>query len=311
MKVNDELLEHIPVLCHEVVEYSNCQIKEGVYVDATVGFGGHAEEILKATSKRSILIGIDIDVGCLEIAKKRLSGFGERVILHQGNYKDIDLILNDLGIDKVQGILFDVGVCSYHLRENGRGFSFKDKKEAPLDMRFDVKSSRLKASDIINRYKVFDLERIFRDFGEERWARRIAKGIVRQRQKEKIMTVGALVNCIYSSIPNLSTRFKIHPATRVFQALRIEVNQELENLKKVLSKITDCLDLGARVCVISFHSLEDRIIKHGFIELSKPKNSNNNPKIKIITKKPISVSISERAKNPRARSAKMRVGERC
>lgn len=308
---NDETTEHIPVLCKEAIYYLNCQAKEGVFVDATVGLGGHAKEILNATSKSSILIGLDLDAKCLEIASRRLSKFGKRVILHQGNYKDIDLILNNLGISKVQGMLFDVGVCSYHFKENQRGFSFKDAKDAPLDMRFDETSKRLKASDIINRYKEVDLERIFREFGEERWARRIARGIIRHRKKEKIMTVDKLVGCIYSSIPNLSTRFKIHPATRVFQALRIEVNSELENLKCVLSKITDYLDKGARVCVISFHSLEDRIVKHSFKELSRKEDDNSNPRLKIITKKPILVSDEERILNSRARSAKMRVAERC
>ncbi|MGA1868298.1 MAG: 16S rRNA (cytosine(1402)-N(4))-methyltransferase RsmH [bacterium] len=292
--------QHIPVLVNEALFYLNCQ-SEGVYVDGTVGLGGHSEKILEYTSAQSTIIGIDRDPECLVIAQERLSRFGNRVLLAQGNFRDIDEIVKNAGYTHIQGILLDIGMSSYHLQPNKRGFSFNDFSDAPLDMRFDM-SSGPTAGDIINHYPVHDLERIFRDYGEERWSRRIARAIGRERQKEKIMTVGHLVAIILSSISKRGSRWRIHPATRIFQALRIEVNRELDNLKSALESAKDCLDKGGRLCVISFHSLEDRIVKNKFKETAE---------FRSITPKPLTATREEISKNPRARSAKLRAAERC
>ena len=299
--ISSEILrQHIPVMPDETINYLNCQ-SEGVYIDGTIGLGGHSEKILESTAKGTVLIGIDLDSECLAIARERLSRFGDRVLLVQGNFCDMDLILKERGYKDVQGILLDIGMNSYHLLQKKRGFSFKDAEDASLDMRFD-KDRGPAAADIINRYRQNELEKIFRDYGEERWSGRIARAIVRERKKEKIATVGRLVQIVLSAIPNLRSRPRIHPATRTFQALRIEVNRELDNLRNALDTAIDCMHKGGRLCVISFHSLEDRIVKHKFKEA---------PGLKIITKKPLIASSEEKAENPRARSAKMRVAERC
>lgn len=304
--------EHIPVMSREVIDYLSVN-KGGIYLDLTLGLGGHAIEILKSDPDVK-LIGIDIDPEALSIAGERLKNYKDRIHIVHGNFADLDLILSENGISKVDKILADLGVSSIQLDKAERGFSFR--LESNLDMRMDQSTGRPISYELNN--ESFDnLVKIIREFGEERWARRIAKNIVIEREKSPITTTKQLADLIVKSVPRSNE--DIHPATRTFQALRIYKNNELDNLKIGLDKAIKALKIGGRICVISFHSLEDRIVKDMFRTLEKgcvcpPKT----PKcvcgkksiVKIITKKPLTPSEEEIKLNPRSRSAKMRVAEK-
>jgi len=298
-------LSHKPVMLSEIIKY--LQPKKGdVIVDCTVGTGGHSYELAKLILPEGRLIGIDRDKEALNLADERLRGFGNYNLVHQ-NFKNIDAILRELNIEKVDGLLLDLGLSSFQLDNPQRGFSFK--ASGYLDMRMDRESS-ITAFDLVNNLAGEELEKIFREYSQERYARRIAESIIKARQEGAITTTIQLADIIKKAIPSRrgfpsrSRRGSIHPATRVFQALRIVVNQELENLLVVLSKAIDFLKLGARICVLSFHSGEDRLVKNEFKKFSRLGILN------ILTKKPITPSEKEISINPRARSAKLRVGEK-
>lgn len=306
---------HRPVMVPEVLASLKCHAG-GVYLDATVGGGGHAYEILKSSSPNGLLIGIDADSDAIEEAKKRLAPFGDRVVLLKDNFTAMGTILKNAGIDKVDGILLDLGVSSYQLDNASRGFSFT--LEAPLDMRMD-RSQGPSAYDLIHALSREKLGKIIRDYGEEKMAGRIARTIVRQRAISSIRTTTELADIVAKAALKKGAASRIHPATRTFQALRIAVNDELGNLKRALDYSVDLLNIGGRFSVISFHSLEDRIVKNTFSEKEKgcicPPDvpfcvCGRKPTLKIITKRPIVPDKDEIKENPRARSAKLRTAER-
>jgi len=290
---------HKPVLLEETIEYLQCQ-QDGIYIDGTIGRGGHTEAILARTENQGMVIGIDRDIEAIEAVKERFSGYKNIKIVH-GNYIDIQQILTDLKIDKVNGMIFDLGVSSPQFDNPERGFSYR--YEAPLDMRMNRKQS-LTAGDIVNQYSQRELTRIIKEYGEERWASRIASFIVDFRTRKPLETTYDLVEVIKAAIPASARRSGGHPARQTFQALRIATNNELEQLKELIQKAVPLLKSGGRICIISFHSLEDRIVKRSFRAMS------NDNLIKLITKKPIMVSKKEIEANPRARSARLRVAEK-
>ncbi len=286
---------HQPVMVTEVLEALAIQ-PDGIYVDGTVGGGGHAAEIA-ARLETGRLIGLDCDPSALEGARARLEPFGKRVTLVHANFARLDSVLDELGITHVNGILLDLGVSLTQLDTPQRGLSFR--LEGPLDMRLDP-TQELTAADLVNTLDERELMKIFRDYGEERWAARIAKNIVRERRSTPLETTTDLVRIIERSIPAAVRRkSRIHPATRVFQALRIAVNNELENLQRALTVGVERLAPGGRFVVISFHSLEDRIVKRFFRERLKTGQAQQ-------IWGPIRPSPEECAQNPRARSAKLR-----
>lgn len=306
--------EHTPVLLNEVIEGLNLK-KDGIYLDGTVGGGGHSYAILERIPK-GLLIGIDKDASAIEKASEVLKPFGTQATLVRGDYEFFDDILDSLGIDLVDGILIDIGVSSHQLDEGERGFSYR--YNAKLDMRMDRDQS-LTAKDIVNRYSEEDLTRIFYEYGEESWAKRIAQFIVRDRNHKEINSTNELTEIIKAAIPKARRRDKGHPSRKVFQALRIETNDELGVLERTIERMVDRLKVGARLAIISFHSLEDRIVKEKFRFLSLPCicppeipvcMCDKEEKIKIITKKPITASKEEIKKNHRAESAKLRIAER-
>ena len=290
-------ITHIPVLAKEVIGY--LAPKEGmVILDCTVGMGGHAEEVLKLIGSTGCLIGIDRDAEILKEAKLRLSKTSDRFRLFHSNYMDLDSVLNAAGIGELDGAIFDLGASSFQFDNAERGFSIK--ADGPLDMRMD-KSETLRAADIVNRYSRPELIDIFEKYGDEHFARRIADRIIRERKREIIHTTGRLAGIIQEALPYKFRFRRIHPATKVFMALRIAVNGEIESLEMGLSKAVAVLKEDSRLCVISFHSVEDRMVKNKFKELAKTGN------FKLITKKPIQPSEGEMESNPRSRSAKLRV----
>lgn len=306
------MIKHIPVLLKETVELLQCK-KGGIYIDCTVGAGGHAERILELTSPDGVVVGIDQDEEILKTAEERLKRFGERIRLMHGNFSDIKGIIKD---ERADGILFDLGISSYQLEDKDRGFSFMS--DAPLDMRMD-KKAEITAADIINRSSERELSDIIFKYGEERFAKRIASFIVMERERKPIATTLQLSDIVINAIPARFRPRDIHPATRTFQALRIAVNRELEILEKSLLNAVDILKPKGRMCVISFHSLEDRIAKRTFQRLEKgcicpPKipicQCGIKPSIKIITKRPVTPSEMEIKANPRSRSAKLRAAEK-
>lgn len=309
------IYSHKPVLLNEVLEMINPQ-SESVYVDCTLGGAGHSFHILKASSPKGRLVGIDQDMDAIKAAADRLKEFGERAILIQGNFSDLPSILDKLNISKIDGILYDLGVSSYQLDNPERGFSYK--RDAPLDMRMD-KYSGVTASELVNTLSEEQLSRIIRKYGEERFAGRISSFIVREREKAPISTTGQLVDIIKQAIPARYRREGPHPAKRTFQALRIEVNKELDVLKNALESMVDYLNPGSRVCVITYHSLEDRLVKSFFRDKAAgcrcPKDfpvctCNIRPVFKLIRPGGICPSDPEVKSNPRARSARLRVAER-
>lgn len=304
---------HKPVLLDESVKGLNIK-EDGIYVDCTLGGGGHTEEILKKATKGKV-IGIDQDDYAIERASEKLSSY-KNFIPVKNNFSKIEEILNELSIEKIDGIIFDLGVSSFQLDIPERGFSYN--YDMPLDMRMD-KSQTTTARHIVNGYEENELTRILWDYGEEKWAARIAKFIVEEREQEFIETTGQLVSIIKKAIPKSARQEGSHPAKKTFQAIRIEVNRELEILENTVKAAVERLNKKGRICVITFHSLEDRIIKNTFAELNKdcicppefPKcMCEHRRKLKIITKKPITPSEEELTENRRAHSAKLRIGER-
>lgn len=286
---------HVPVMREEVLEALEIK-RAGIYVDATLGLGGHSEGILRHDDTCTI-IGIDRDDSALAIAKERLSGYGN-VHLVRDDFSNMKEVVHDLGYDGVDGIILDAGVSTLHLKAEGRGFSFL--KDEPLDMRMDRRRS-LTAGDVVNKYSEKDLAAVIWQFGEERRSRRIAKGISYVRKKKPIETCRELAGIIAKS---LGRSGRIHPATRTFQAIRIEVNSELTELPAAIDAGADLLKPEGRFCILSYHSLEDRIVKNAFKQLAKE------GRFHIITKKPLVPGREEREINPSSRSAKLRVGEK-
>ncbi len=301
---------HCPVLLKEVLEIMG-EI-EGYYVDGTVGGGGHARLILKKNPKIKI-IGIDRDPRAVKEARKNLKDFSDRTTIVQGDFRNFPSILGELRIEKINGFFLDLGVSSHHLDTPERGFSYH--LDGPLDMRMDP-TQGISAGEVVNTFSVEELKKIIKDYGEEKWAKRIASFIARERVKKPIETTQDLVTIIKAAIPVKARARGPHPARRTFQALRIFVNQEVHGLAETLEKGVGWLETGGKIAVISFHSLEDRIVKDTLRSLSFcicPKNlpcQCDRPIIKILTKKPLYPSQEEIERNPRARSARMRAAEK-
>lgn len=291
-------LLHKPVMVEEVLDYLNPQTGQ-VIIDCTVGGGGHASKIMSKIKPNGLLIGIDKDMEILQIAKQHISEIGNIFKLYHADYSEIDEVLRQAGTDKVNGVLLDLGTSSMQFDQADRGFSFS--KEGPLDMRMD-RSQGITAKDLIHRLSEQKLEELFSKYGEERWSRRIARAILKEENDTGITSTRQLATIIERAVPR--GKSKIHPATRVFQALRIAVNKELESLEVFLNKIHNYMTVGARIVVISFHSLEDRIVKNKFSERAKQNI------FQILTKKPITPGEAEIERNIRCRSAKLRAAER-
>ena len=290
-------LKHIPVLVEEAMTFLRCE-PGCTYVDATLGGGGHASEILKRTAPDGVVIGMEWDEDALAEARNVLMLFGDRVKIFRENFIHLPDLMK---AESVDGILLDLGLSSIQLEKEGRGFSFKG--EGPLDMRMDQRINDT-AAHLINRLSLEELEYILFHYGEESWAKRIAKAIVQERERDPIRTTQTLRKIIHRAIPRRFHSRRIDPATRTFQALRIRVNDELENLRKILETGWALLKKGGRMCVISFHSLEDRMVKETFRKREKE------GEIRVLTKKPVTPSEEERKRNPRSRSAKLRCAER-
>lgn len=306
---------HKSILLEEVIENLNIR-PDGCYLDGTLGGAGHSAEICRHLSEKGRLIGIDQDADAIAASEKRLESFGSRVSIVRSNYVDFESVLDMLGISQVDGILLDLGVSSYQLDEASRGFTYRE--DVPLDMRMDQRNPRT-AADIVNEYSEMELYRMIRDYGEDRFAKNIARHIVLARQKKPIRTTGELCGIIKAAIPARMRAGTGHPAKQTFQALRIELNHELDVLNQSIDRMISRLSLGGRLCIITFHSLEDRIVKTRF-------RTNENPCIcppgfpvcvcgrvsmgRVITKKPIVPSETEMEQNSRSKSAKLRVFER-
>lgn len=308
-------MSHVPVMLEQVVEVLKPAPGQ-VVVDCTVGGGGHAAAILPRLLPGGRLIGIDQDPRTLQTARERLAPFGEAVTLVHGNFRDLTAILGRVGVDRVHGVLFDLGVSSFQLDEPERGFTYR--ADAPLDMRMDP-GSPLTAADLVNTLPKAELARLIREYGEERWAGKIAAAIVRARERKPFSTTGELVEVIKAAIPAPARRRGPHPARRTFQALRIAVNGELDALRTGLLAAIEALLPGGRVAVISFHSLEDRIVKRTFADLSAgcrcppdlPEcRCGQQAVLRVLTRKPLVPTSQEVAANPRARSARLRAAER-
>lgn len=306
-------LRHVPVMEQEVIDYL---ITEGgkVYLDCTVGLGGYATRILEKTSPYGRLIGIDTDPQAIQLARENLMSYGDRALLIHGNFADLAQLLSRYGVSLVDGVLMDLGVSSLQLDVPARGFSFRH--SGPLDMRMDQSTGHPVSYDI-NTKDAAELAEIIRSFGEERWAKRIAANIVKARLKYPITTTTQLAEIVERSVPRFSGN--IHPATRTFQAFRIYINNELANLESGLEQAVEILNSGGRICVISFHSLEDRIVKRIFRSLEHgcvcpPKTPvcvcGRKPVLKILTKRPVTPRAEEVELNPRARSSRLRAAEK-
>ena len=292
---------HIPILTDEIVD--SLKIKpDGIYMDCTIGFGGHSESIAKKLSNKGNLIGIDLDPYALKMAKEKLEGKYKNIIYSNSSYIDFPDILISHGIKEVDGFLFDLGISSYQIDSEHRGFSYRF--NGPLNMKFNQNSTHNNAEHIINNYSEKDLSDIIRIYGEERYHKRIAKSIIKKRKKKKIKDTFDLKQVIIDAIRFYSNKV----LSRVFQSIRITANDEINIIKNTLPKALDFLTVGGRIAVISFHSIEDRIIKHFFKDNSK--SNLNNPKLKVITKKPITASQYEKNNNRRSSSAKLRIAEK-
>ena len=309
------MFEHKSVLLQETIDSLNIQ-EDGIYVDGTLGGGGHAYEVCRRLGEGGRLIGIDQDADAIAAAGERLKEFGSRVTIVRSNYENIREILENLGIHRVNGIYLDLGVSSYQLDTAERGFTYRE--DAPLDMRMDQRETRT-AADIVNTYSEMELYRIIRDYGEDRFAKNIAKHIVKAREERPIETTGQLTEIIKAAIPAKIRAVGRHPAKQTFQAIRIELNRELEVLNQSIDTMIELLKPGGRLSIITFHSLEDRIVKTRF-------KTNENPCIcppdfpvcvcgrksrgRVITRKPIVPTREESEENSRAKSSKLRVFER-
>jgi 16S rRNA (cytosine1402-N4)-methyltransferase len=306
---------HTPVMLEKVLQSLRCK-PGGIYVDGTLGSGGHARAILENTAPDGLLIGIDRDDDALLESEKRLQPFGQRKILIKGNFADIGEILTNLNIRKVDGILLDLGVSSHQLDTADRGFSFS--LDAPLDMRMD-QSSRYRAYDLVNLSPEKELRKVIRDYGEEPMAGRIARAILAKRASAPIRTTIELADVVCRAVRRQGVRKKVHPATRTFQAIRIAVNQELSNLSTAMDAGIDQLGRGGRFSIISFHSLEDRIVKETFRSWEgrcqcppglPVCQCQREAKLRVLTRKPLRPEAGESETNPRARSARLRTAEK-
>ena len=308
--------KHKSVLLEETVD--GLAIKpDGIYVDGTLGGGGHAFEVCSRLNEQGRFKGIDQDAAAIEAASERLRDFGEKVTIIRSNYCEMKSRLHEIGVDKVDGIVIDLGVSSYQLDTAERGFSYR--VDAPLDMRMDQRQ-QLTAREIVNTYSEADLFRVIRDYGEDKFAKNIAKHIVIERQKAPIETTGQLNEIIRHAIPMKFQKTAGHPSKRTFQAIRIELNRELDVLRESLDDMIEMLNPGGRICIITFHSLEDRIVKSAFRKNENPCICpshfpvcvcGNVSKGKVITRKPILPSEEELEYNSRSKSAKLRIFERC
>ena len=310
------MFEHKSVLLYEAIDSLNVK-PDGIYVDGTLGGGGHALEVCRRLGEYGRLIGIDQDADAIAAASERLRDYEDRVTIVRSNYEEIQSVLKDLGIEKADGIYLDLGVSSYQLDTPERGFTYRE-DDAPLDMRMDQRNTQT-AADIVNTYGEFDLYRIIRDYGEDKFAKNIAKHIVRARETKRIETTGELTEIIKEAVPAKVRAVGGHPSKKTFQAIRIELNQELEVLNNSIDTMIDLLNPGGRLAVITFHSLEDRIVKIRF-------RNNENPctcppdfpvcvcgkvsKGRVITRKPVVPSEEEINGNKRSKSSKLRVFER-
>lgn len=291
---------HVPVMQDEVIKFLN--LKPGnLIVDATMGTGGHSLLIAKCVMPLGRVVGIDRDQESLRVAKERLKIYQSTCDFVQGNFCDIESILKKLHIHKINGILFDLGISSFQLENPDRGFSFQ--LEGPLDMRLD-RNSYISAYDLINNLNEEEISNLLWVFGEERWHNRIARFLVKERQRHPIATTAELSSIVLRAVPHSYRNYRIHPATRTFQAIRIAVNRELEALEMAIGKAIDFMASKARICVISFHSLEDRVVKLSF------RKAASGGSLKIITPKPLITTDSEIQNNPSSRSAKLRVAEK-
>ena len=306
--------KHVSVLLDECINALNIK-EDGIYVDCTLGGAGHSSEIVKRLSSDGRLIGFDQDKDALKAAGERLKDYKNVTYVHSNFYAIYD-VLTDLGIDGVDGILMDLGVSSYHLDNGERGFSYM--QDAPLDMRMN-RENEFSAYEIVNTYSEEELYRIIKEYGEEKFAKRIASFIVKNREQKNIETTLELVEIIKAAIPAKARREGPHPAKRTFQAIRIEVNKELEIISKTILDGVKKLNKGGRMAIITFHSLEDRIVKNTFKELANPCTCpsefpvcvcNRKPEVKLISRKPIEASKEELEFNPRSRSAKLRIIEK-
>ena len=306
---------HIPVLLDETLELL-APARGGIFVDGTLGGGGHAEAVLSRLPETGRLIGIDRDWEAVRAAGDRLSSYGDRFTALHGNFFDMGALLSEIGVNAVDGILLDLGVSSHQLDTQERGFSYKS--EAPLDMRMD-QGAALSARDVVNTYPEAELARVIWTYGEERFSRRIAERICRTREQSPIETTLQLAQIVRDAIPAKYRNEPQHPARRTFQALRIEVNNELGGLDRAIEQACDLLQKGGRLCIITFHSLEDRIVKQAFRRFENPCtcppsapicNCGKEPKAKILTKKPLTASLEEESRNSRSTSAKLRCIEK-
>ncbi len=307
--------KHTSVLLEETIEGLNIK-PDGIYVDGTLGGGGHSREIAARLGDGGRLIGIDQDEAAIEAAGKRLSEFGDKVSIVRSNYRNTKAVVASLGITGIDGMMLDLGVSSYQLDTQERGFSYRF--DTPLDMRMDTSQS-LTAREIVNHYDEMELFRVIKDYGEEKFAKNIAKHIVQAREKKPIETTGELNEIIRASIPAKMRAEGGHPSKRTFQAIRIECNKELEVLKDSLNELIDLLNPGGRLCIITFHSLEDRIVKMAFKQAANPCTCPPSFPVcvcgkvsqgKVITGKPILPGEEEREDNPRSKSAKLRIFEK-
>ena len=308
--------KHKSVLLNETIDGLNIK-PDGIYVDGTLGGGGHAYEVCRRLGEKGSIVGIDQDAAAIEAASARLKDFGEKVTIVRSNYCDMKSKLHELGIDKVDGIVLDLGVSSYQLDTAERGFSYRE--DAPLDMRMDTRQ-KMTARDIVNDYTEADLYRVIRDYGEDKFAKNIAKHIVQARAVKPVETTAELSEIIRASIPMKFQKKSGHPAKRTFQAIRIELNRELDVLRDSLDDMIDLLNPGGRLCIITFHSLEDRIVKSAFRKNENPCTCppdfpvcvcGKKSKGSIIPKKPILPSEEELEYNSRSKSAKLRIFEHC
>lgn len=310
------IFEHKSVLLYETIDSLNVK-PDGIYVDGTLGGGGHALEVCRRLGEYGRLIGIDQDADAIAAATERLKDYKDKVTVVRSNYENIQTVLKDLGIERVDGIYLDLGVSSYQLDSPERGFTYRE-DDAPLDMRMDQRNDQT-AADIVNGYSEFDLYRIIRDYGEDKFAKNIAKHIVRAREEKPIATTGELTEIIKAAIPAKVRAAGGHPSKRTFQAIRIELNKELEVLSNSIDTMIDLLNPGGRLSIITFHSLEDRIVKTRF-------KTNEDPCIcprdfpicvcgrkskgRVVTRKPVVPSEEEVEENKRSKSSKLRVFER-
>ena len=299
---------HIPVLVEEVVSLLRCGPHQ-TFVDATLGGGGHALEILRRTEPDGVVIGMEWDEEAIRVARETLRPFGDRVTLVRQNFVHLPDVLRSLRREGVDGILVDLGLSSIQLEDARRGFSLKN--DGPLDMRMDQRLEDT-ASDGVNRFSQEELAKVLWEYGEERWAPKIARAIVEERRKMPIRTTAELRRIVARAIPSRFHSRRIDPATKTFQALRIMTNRELDNLRQMLETGWTLLKRGGRICVISFHSLEDRMVKETFRNLATGREGKgeSGTVLRVITKKPITPSEDERKRNPRSRSAKLRCAER-